>query len=109
MVSEYEGNWLLVTPVYPLRRGHGEYPAVARDGPTTAATEHSVEWPARELCSSATQETRRAVLQSSSLGCGGGSSCLYVEWARSGPRWARGGRCFSGYRPPWPPGNMDCL
>src|SRR5262249_17046276 len=25
------GDWLLVTPVYPLRRGHDEYPAVAAD------------------------------------------------------------------------------
>src|SRR5262249_9144632 len=32
MVSEEWGNWLLVTPVYPLRRGHDEYPAVAADG-----------------------------------------------------------------------------
>jgi hypothetical protein len=26
------GDWLLVTPVYPLRRGHDEYPVAAADG-----------------------------------------------------------------------------
>src|SRR5438552_3597896 len=31
MVSEYEGDWLLVTPVYPMRRGHDEYPGAAAD------------------------------------------------------------------------------
>src|SRR5215831_15844052 len=32
MVSEERGDWLLVTPVYPLRRGHDEYPGAAADG-----------------------------------------------------------------------------
>src|SRR6266508_5980994 len=31
MVSEEWGYWLLVTPVYPLRRGHDEYPGAAPD------------------------------------------------------------------------------
>jgi len=31
MVSEEWGNWLLVTPVYPLRRGHDEYPTAEAD------------------------------------------------------------------------------
>jgi hypothetical protein len=32
MVSEERVDWLLVTPVYPLRRGHDEYPGDAVDG-----------------------------------------------------------------------------
>src|SRR5437764_14062500 len=33
MVSEEWGDWLLVTPVYPLRRGHDEYPLAGADAP----------------------------------------------------------------------------
>src|SRR5262249_13507339 len=33
MVSAEWSAWLLVTPVYPLRRGHDEYPGAAADRP----------------------------------------------------------------------------
>jgi hypothetical protein len=31
MVSAEWGDWLLVTPVYPLQRGHDEYPSATAD------------------------------------------------------------------------------
>src|SRR5262249_7884719 len=88
MVSEEWGAWLLVTPVYPLRRGHDEYPVVAADPRRASWVRVQGPWAAgaAELSRSAWPCLRRGEVPRS------------LRTGRRVPADAR----LRGRQPPWP-------